>query len=221
MNSYHSYHYIVPIIFNGNPWLKYLYALRDNPQLDIILRKSGDHVPSLKAHISSLDFSTQLSVVKNLIDTAQAKTTFWGSRVIEVNGFTGSVYLADVARKILKAGSQRSDADDLTPAERVAGIDTVRKLEKFYQITDLQIKTSNFFTKFLNRIREFSFTPYTTRFFIKERAEENFRAYSRSKFLQQFGGVFDEEDHHPACDGAFGPPLRILAMENKIRALPA
>jgi len=141
---------------------------------------------SLETHLNSLIFSSQLTTVKNLVDTAQVKTTFWGSRVVEVNGFTGSIYLDDLARKILRTGNQRSDADDLLPAERIAGVETVRKLEGFYRISDAQIKNSNFFTKFLNWIREFSFTPYTTRFYFEETAEGNFRAYSEAKFLQQF-----------------------------------
>lgn len=176
-------------------------------------------MPLLVTHLNSLSFSTQLDTVKNLIDTAQAKTTFWGSRVVEVNGFTGSVYLDDIANKILRAGNHRSDADDLTPAERIAGVEVVRKLENFYRVTDIQIQNSNFFTKFLNWIREFSFIPYTTRFYIEETAEGNFRAYSKAKFLQQFGGAFDEMHSHPASDGSFGPPLRILAKEDRIRPL--
>jgi len=174
---------------------------------------------SLVSHLNSLSFSTQLDTVKNLIDTAQAKTTFWGSRVIEINGFKGSVYLDDIANKILMAGNQRLEADDLTPAERIAGIEIVRKLENLYQVTDAQIRNSNFFTRLLNWIREFSFIPYTTRFYMQETAEEKFRAYSKEKFLQQFGGAFDEIYYHPASDGSFGPPLRILAIEDRIRAL--
>lgn len=175
-------------------------------------------MPSLETHLNSLSFSSQLIVVKNLVDAAQVKTTFWGSRVVEVNGFTGSAYLEDIARKILRAGSQRSGADDLLPAERIAGVEIVRKLEGFYRISDTQIQNSNFFTKFLNWIREFSLIPYTTRFYIEETAEGNFRAYSEAKFLQQFGGAFDEMRDHPASDGSFGPPLRILAREDRIRA---
>lgn len=176
-------------------------------------------MPSLDTHLSSLNFSNQLATVKNLLDTAQVKTTFWGSRVVEVNGFSGSVYLDDVARKILTAGYQRSDADDLLPAERIAGVEIVRKLKDFYRVSDTQIQNSNFFTKFLNFIREFSFIPYTTRFYIEETAEGNFRAYSEVKFLQQFGGAFNEIHDHPASDGCFGPPLRIMAREAQIRAL--
>ena len=176
-------------------------------------------MPSLQVHLNSLDFSSQLATVKDLIDVAQPKTTFWGSRVVEVNGFTGSVYLDDIARKILRTSGLRSDADDLLPAERIAGVEIVKKLEGCYRITDTQIQNSNFFTRFLNWIREFSLFPYTTRFHIKETAGGNFRAYSETKFLQQFGGAFNTWGGHPASDGFFGPPPRILAREDRIRTL--
>lgn len=181
--------------------------------------KLGVILLSLDAQLNSLNFSNQLTAVKSLVDAAQVRTAFWGSRVVEINGFTGSVYLDDVARKILRAGNQRSDADDLLPAERIAGVEIVRKLEDFYRISDTQIQNSNFFTRFMNWIQEFSFIPYTTRFHIEQTAEANFRAYSKIKFIQQFGGAFNEVGHHPASDGSFGPPLRILAREDRIRAL--
>lgn len=175
---------------------------------------------SLQSHINSFNFSTQLPAIKNLINTAQVSTTFWGGRIIEINGFTGSVYLNDIAAKILDAGEQRCKADNLKPAERIAGIDTVRKLQHFYEVTDTQIKNSNFFTKFLSWIREFSFfIPYTTRFYLNESAESNFRAYTETKFLRQFGGSFNALMDHPASDGFFGPPSRVLAKDVEIRAL--
>jgi hypothetical protein len=95
----------------------------------------------------------------------------------------------------------------------------VRKLESFYRISDTQIQNSNCFTKFLNWIREFSFIPYTTRFYIEETAERRFRGYSEVKFLQQFGGALNEWGDHPESDGSSGPPLRICARETRIRAL--
>lgn len=174
---------------------------------------------SVATYLNSLNCSTQLETVKNLIDSAQAKTTFWGSRVVEVNGFTGSVYLEDIADKVLKASEERVDADDLTLKERIMGIGVVRKLVGFYQVTDAEIQDSNFLTRFLNWIREFSFVPYTTRFYIEEIAEKYFRGFSEVKFLQQFGSWFGAIDEHPAYSGSFGPPQRIVAGEKQIRAL--
>ena len=60
-----------------------------------------------------------------------------------------------LANKVAKAACVRKERDDLTPAEKIAGAEIVQKLQNFYDLTDTQIKTSNFFTRFLVWIREF------------------------------------------------------------------
>ncbi|MBI5346927.1 MAG: hypothetical protein HZB76_07290 [Chlamydiae bacterium] len=186
---------------------------------------------TLKAHLKSLNFATQLGAVNDLLNcysgvntnnTSQIKTkiSFLGTRLVEVNGYKGPVSLDFLAKRILGASNQRCKADDLTPAERIAGVEIVRKLKNLYKITDPQINYSNFLTRFLNWIREFSFIPYTTRFYLSECAEGYFRGFGETKFIQQFGkGPNGKMDQHPASDGAFGPPYRIMAKEDRIRAL--
>ena len=172
-------------------------------------------MPSLETHLDSLNYSAQLQAIKNLLisDSAQAKVTFWGSRVVEVNGFTGSAYLADILKKILATSYQRRDADDLTAAERISGVEIVKKLQRFYTDTDDQLKNSNLLTKILNWIREFSFIPYSDRFFLADGTiKDNFCAYSPSKFIQEFGRAPDHSD-------GFLGKWRV-AGENQIRALP-
>ena len=178
---------------------------------------------TVERHMGSLNFSTQLSDVKNLLDKAQAETTFWGSRVIKVQGFTGSVYLDDVAKKILEAGRTRCRADDLTPEERVAGIEIVGKLQNFYQMTDKQIQNSCFLTRFFCWIREFTFDSYA-RFHIEDPLYDgtgDFRAYSEEKFLAEFGGSYTDLRRHPASNGSFQNSsfFRIVAREDRIREL--
>lgn len=58
-------------------------------------------IATLTSHIESMDFSQQLSEVNNLMGRAEATTTFWGSRVVKVDGFIGSVYLDEIAHKVL------------------------------------------------------------------------------------------------------------------------
>lgn len=176
---------------------------------------------SLEARLDSLNYSTQLNVIENLLDSAHSTTTFWGSRVVKVNGHKGSVYVDDIAKKILYASRQRCDADDLITEERISGINIVRKLQKFYQDTDAEIQKSNPLTKFFNWIREFSINPinYTVRPHITntesykdnpniETAERNFRVYSRKKFRDQFQGNFASESFmtNPAFDGFMSLP---------------
>ncbi len=172
---------------------------------------------SLEASLGALNFSTQLEEVNKLLDGAQTDIIFWGTRVVKVNGYSGSVSLENLARKTLNVGQLRCEADDLTPSERIAGVEIVRKLQKFYKLTDTQKQNVNFITRFFIWIREFAFTPYTTRFYIDGGPDE-FRAYSKEKFIQQFGDKFNNLDEHPSSDGGFGPPLRIYAKEECIRA---
>lgn len=172
---------------------------------------------SLKVRLDSLDFSRQLLEVKNLVDTAEVKTTFWGSRVVEIKGFTESVYLEELAEKIVSAGRKRSDDDDLLLAERIHGIEIVAKIKDFYLVTDEKIRNSNFLTRLLNWLREFSFMPHnTTRYHIENTAEQSFCAFSPSKYEE----TFDEPvSHLDSGDGALACQVRIIASEAKIRSL--
>lgn len=101
-------------------------------------------------------------------------------------------------------------------------MDIIKKLQKCYQTTDAQIKTSNFFTKALSWLREFSFTPYTERFYLEDFTGSHFLGYSPTKFFQTFGGTFGSgiaKYDHPASQGSFGPPLRIVAKEDFVRGI--
>ncbi len=172
---------------------------------------------SLKVHLDSLDFSRQLLEVKHLVNAADTKTTFWGSRVVEIKGFTGSVYLEDIAEKIVSAGRKRSDDDNLSPAERIDGIEIVAKLNGFYLVTDKEIRNSNFLTRLLNWLREFSFIPFnTTRYHIENTAANNFCAFSPSKYEAAFHKPLSELD---SGDQTLDCHVRINASEADIRKL--
>lgn len=188
----------------------------------------GIHMVSLRTHLNNLDFARQLVLVEQLLNQpepmeqkrephVQAKVTFWGSRVVKVKGYTGTVSIDFLAKKIYQAGRKRCNADNMTIEERLAGLETTKKIKNFYKITDDEKKNSNFFTRFLVWIREFTFNPYTTRFYLEDDAELQFRGFNREKFIQHFGNFFDDRDNHPAADGFFGPPQRILARENILR----
>lgn len=173
----------------------------------------------LESHLNSLNFATQLDVVKDLIDKAQVKMTFSGRRVVETKDFSGSVHLDLLAIRVEQAGRKRCEADDLSTKERILGIEIVKKLQSFYCISDEQFWNSNFLTKFLYRLHGYEGNIFSIRYYIEDSTEYHFRGYSESKFLQQFGGAFDELERHPASNGSFGPPGRIVAKEESIRAL--
>jgi len=187
---------------------------------------------SLIAHLDSL-FPHQITDIKNLIDRAKVETAFLGSRVVTVDGFTGSVDIDDIATRILEVSKVRFKAADSTPLsteERIAGVDIVKKLNEFYIISDNDIKNCNFFTRLLNWILEFSTTPTsqyyppgffcTARFTLAFNAENNFLAYSEARFLEQFGGAFNYGTHPDAEDTLLpGFPMKILAKEDSVRNL--
>lgn len=174
----------------------------------------------LASYLNSLDVSRQWDRMGTIIEKSRATTTQWGSRVVKAKGYKGFIYLSDLTKKVLVAGRQRCDADDLTVGERIQGIKIARKLNKFYQVTDKEIKRSPLLIKILDWIREFTFCYcWTTRFWCENKGEAYFRAYSERNFLKTFGGELDHLGEHPRADGSFGPPLRVLAKAKYISKL--
>lgn len=176
---------------------------------------------TLETHLYSINFSTQLEVVKNILDKAETRITFWGTRLVEVGEYTGSITLESIASRVLKASNQRCEADDLTLAERVAGLDISKRVENLYLITDKQIQNANLLTRLFRWIREFSFIPTRLHFVGKgifaPSAEEYFQTYSKQKFIRQFGSRgFDKIDGHPAVECTFSNE-KILISKNFIR----
>ena len=101
---------------------------------------------SLDARLNAFNCTTELQEVKKTLDTAQPSVTFWGARVVELAGNDGSVYLDNIAEKVVRAASKHRDANNLTTNDRRIGVEIVQKLQTFYKVTDAQIKTLNFFT---------------------------------------------------------------------------
>ncbi len=163
---------------------------------------------TLKSRLNNLNFSTQLDEVNKLLDKAQTKITFWGLRVVSVQGNEGYVPLDYIAEKILKASPANPDA--LTPEERIAGIEFIKKIKTFYRITDAEIKKSNLFSRLLNLVREFTFSNYATRFYIK--GHLSFQKYSVAKHIEEFG-------HDPRFDPNDKTPVTFIVSEEKIRTL--
>ena len=170
--------------------------------------------------IHSLDFSSQLKLLNQALDQTRTEITWLGCRKVVFQGvINGSMNLDALSDKLQKVASRRSVADNFRPEEQVAGAEITRKLQHLYTNTDAQIKASNIIIRIINWIREFSISPYTIRFQIEETTESHFRSFSETRFLQTFGGAFDALHSHPASDGSFGPPYRVVAREDRIREL--
>jgi len=176
---------------------------------------------NIGVYINSLHIANELPAVLQLLLISKGSVSFWGKRIITVDGYKGSFPLHALARKVLHAGYERCESDDLTIQERIAGIQVMHRLRNFYQVTDHQIRQANWLTRLLNVIREFSFFPYTPRFHTEDGLMESyFRGYSEDKFVQDFGGTKRGglNDEYENSDGSFAPPLRILARETAIYA---
>jgi|GEM_PF-2710987 len=168
-------------------------------------------------YLSAHDVAHELLATKILLANAHATLSCWGGRLVTVDGYEGSISVDELARKILCAASFRCTADDLTIQERVTGMEITNKLRHFYAVTDEAIANANWFTRLINKIREF--IPSTTRFDIDVKGswlEIYFQGYSKAKFIQEFGGEKDKQGFYAASDGVIGS--RILASESAMRA---
>jgi hypothetical protein len=117
--------------------------------------------------------------------------TFWGTRVLKEKGHSSSVKLDKISGLV----KEMCDIaiDDLTPQERIAGVEMVRKLKQFYENTDIQLKTKNIFTRFLVWIRELTqIEAFTIRDKVDCQLENDFLTYSKPQFIQQFGENTDQ-----------------------------
>lgn len=169
---------------------------------------------------NSFKLPTNVEELKLLLEASHAELTFWGSRVVTFtsNGRTESVYLDSLAEHIVRVANSRCEADDLTAQERLYGVAVVQKLEGYYKYTDMRVDQANLFTWILNYIGEFSFIPYTSRFYLEETAKERFLGYSEPKFIEAFGPSPWREN---IARGRMGPPLRIIATQAAVQELVA
>lgn len=168
----------------------------------------------LKVCLERMPFGAQLEQVNHLLANARATTTFWGSRLITIQGYTDSVSLEMVAKKVLDAAYERKRADNLTREERLIGIELVRKVKNFYVMTDQALQASSFFTRMLCWLREFSFFPYTTRFNIEETAEKQFCTYSQASYSRDF-----IPESNRLMKAAFtGNVVNLVVLEETIRS---
>ena len=105
----------------------------------------------IKTYINSDKFLNDLSKINDLLITkSETQITFWGSRVVKVGGYEGSITLDELSRKILSTQLKNPTDDD-------NAIKFINSLTKLYHFTDLMKENTNWFTKKLIKIREFAF----------------------------------------------------------------
>lgn len=170
---------------------------------------------NFETRLNQLNFSRQLVELNQILEDTRAKVSVLGERIITKNG-EDYVPLEGVARRVIEAADLRSLRDDLAPRERIAGVEIVRKLRRFYEET----QHSNLFARVLTQLREISLwsNARSTYFILGELPEYKFLGYSEERFIQEFGNEWDRQrNEYVLSNGSFTPPYRIIALENKIR----
>ena len=168
-----------------------------------------------QARLDTLDFAIQLSEVRDILNRVEikdAKVTFWGTRVIQIDGEEFS--LNEIAEKIAKAAYQRYEATNLTKEERLAGMGISMKINEFYYDTGEVAGHANFFTKLIFWLRECNcfFGNSTCDLFDSGMVGGYFRSYTEAQFEQ----AFPEESFE--CYDPKGTPPRVKAWDTVIKS---
>lgn len=122
----------------------------------------------ISTFINNLSNDSYLTTTDQLLDLAKVKTTFWGKRVIIVEGFEGSLSINEIARDVLASPNEGQVENEMGKIDARHKQPAMRKLKKLYKDSDTNIQSKNRFTRIISRLREFSFNPYQERFFIDE-----------------------------------------------------
>ncbi|GAB4231640.1 MAG: hypothetical protein Tsb0021_10080 [Chlamydiales bacterium] len=145
---------------------------------------------NISSKINSLEFNdkdnlvSNLTKFRNILNSCEAKVSFWGGRYITSPDSVESVSVDFIAKKILQIERHYSSDFELSLEARVLGLDLTKRVRTIYTETDKKIQSSNIFTRVFNFIREFSFFPYTTRFYIKE--SSSFQRFPIHKYYEIF-----------------------------------
>ena len=167
---------------------------------------------TLESKLNALNFSTQLNELRDLLcetkgtppkPTASAKITTYGTRVVEISGYTVSVSLNCLVKKVYGSAVKHCREDDLTSKERLAGLDIVGKLFSLYNQSEAQIDSVGWLTKVIEKIKEFlnSFSGF---FYFSSLSSDIttsfncFQAYSEKKFTDEFGPIGSKENRNAA-----------------------
>jgi hypothetical protein len=182
---------------------------------------------SVILNLQSPQFNGNLVEIRHVLERATARITLWGVRVVEVKDGSHTICLRidQLRDRILMAGRARSRADDLTPEERIAGIEILTKIQTLHANTETELRHKNFFTKILVWLREFRFPRFTCcggYDWTDER--EDFLSFN----IKEFCSVFKIEEkklhdrHYPSSMTNFSfNGSRIIASEEAIRNLIA
>lgn len=159
-------------------------------------------MPTLIAHVNSIDFRNGLQNVKELLNQSDVKITFWGERKIQVNGFEGYISLSLLVKKVINTA--KSPDNIFLMEERMCGREIIHILENLYEQTDTLGKTKNFITRIFLWIRN-SMGVFTARYYLGMDVTRNyFLDFNRDDFFKIFVGqnIFEKNlQNHPCYLG--------------------
>jgi hypothetical protein len=119
---------------------------------------------TLKSHVNSSDLHRLNRSLEPL--HVKAQVSLWGTRMIEVSGYQGSISLHDLACKVFSLTREDSTSERSTSFLKEANAkgEILTKLNKFYQDSDSEMQKANLLTRFFNSVREFFISPANARF---------------------------------------------------------
>ena len=125
-----------------------------------------------------------------ILDKSQASVSFWGTRIVTVEGYEGSVRLLDISRRMMNFVNDTKT--DFSEEERASAIKSIGYIRTHYNETD-QMQKSNpitaifaFFQSIFGTNGE-NLLPYNERWFIEDHgAIYRFKGYTESQFRARF-----------------------------------
>lgn len=135
--------------------------------------------------------TTQWEKLAALMQNASESTTIWGTKVISVPDYSGTVSISDLAAKINSAADRYFIASaNMTREERLNGINMMRNVNRLYYKADLYLEESFFFVQLLGIIQEVFFSLFRGSYDEnKDNAQGLFRTYQFRDFDTVFPGV--------------------------------
>src|SRR5437762_1213206 len=111
----------------------------------------------LDAYLNQSNCESQLIDINKILDKAETKVTYWGTRVVTIENYEDSVSLHTFTKRLQAAAYKRLVNNDLKYEERVAGMEILSKLEKLYTNSDADVKKSKLITKVCSAIQDVFF----------------------------------------------------------------
>jgi len=140
-------------------------------------------------------FSKNMEEVTKLLEKAEVKITFWGSRVVTVDGLDGRVSLSSlVKRSCLLVDILKKSETGLTPEIRALGIKLDQKLYHLFDDSYSILDESNFITRLIVFIREYIFG-------VPNHLSSGYRSITEDVLLADFLEYDSKEFVQTYCDG--------------------